>query len=267
MMIPRVMIQLSMSFHTSCSLPRSALKYSSHFYFYFFFFDRIAPSRAIQFQKLRSQALATDSNLIVKTVPHENVKISTQNDPHRVISSKQSSSDDVEIQNRPKDNRLKSSPQPTKVNQVIKPSKAKVERATKTQDAQPKKPTPQPKKQPATKKKALAHDGLVPFAQAREEMAKDLVIELNKCVFKRKLPPIELVWSNRLNSTAGRAHLMNTTDAAGNRAVNYKVELALKVVDNPARLRNTLAHELCHIACWTIDKRLVCRLASPLPLQ
>ncbi|KAJ7198929.1 SprT-like family-domain-containing protein [Mycena rebaudengoi] len=32
-----------------------------------------------------------------------------------------------------------------------------------------------------------------------------------------------------------------------------KIELALKVVDCPERIRNTLSHEMCHLAAWAIS--------------
>lgn len=33
-----------------------------------------------------------------------------------------------------------------------------------------------------------------------------------------------------------------------------EIELAIKILDHDARIRNTLAHEMCHLACWIIDK-------------
>ena len=32
-----------------------------------------------------------------------------------------------------------------------------------------------------------------------------------------------------------------------------RVELSCKVVDSPQKLRNTLLHELCHVATWVIN--------------
>jgi predicted SprT family Zn-dependent metalloprotease len=34
------------------------------------------------------------------------------------------------------------------------------------------------------------------------------------------------------------------------------IELATKVVDCEEKLRNTLSHEICHIAAWAIDKEM-----------
>jgi predicted SprT family Zn-dependent metalloprotease len=31
------------------------------------------------------------------------------------------------------------------------------------------------------------------------------------------------------------------------------IELSTKVLDRPARLRATLAHEMCHVAAWLVD--------------
>ena len=34
-----------------------------------------------------------------------------------------------------------------------------------------------------------------------------------------------------------------------------RVELSSKVVDSEYKLRNTLAHELCHVAAWVVDHK------------
>ena len=33
-----------------------------------------------------------------------------------------------------------------------------------------------------------------------------------------------------------------------------EIELSTKVLDEDSRIQNTLAHEMCHLACWIIDK-------------
>ncbi|PLW10928.1 hypothetical protein PCANC_17403 [Puccinia coronata f. sp. avenae] len=215
-------------------------------------------------------------------VMSENDKPKVQAGPHnrriQVYSSDESPSDDQKVQTKRRDSRPKSSPKPAKVTAETNKPKAKAGGGTsktsvpqpKKEPAQPKKETAQPKKETAQpkkgatqpkkatggKKKAVPQDGSVPFAEIREELARELVLEMNKRIFGRQLPPIEVFWSKRLNSTAGRAHFAYSHDKAGNRVANYRVELALKVVDCVARLRNTLAHELCHVACWAIDQRL-----------
>ncbi|KAH9469365.1 hypothetical protein Pst134EA_009886 [Puccinia striiformis f. sp. tritici] len=71
------------------------------------------------------------------------------------------------------------------------------------------------------------------FPKIREKLAQDLLIELNTKVF-------------RINYIFDRTYMDPNTGAKG---YKIKVELALKVVDNLYKLRTTLAHELCHVAC------------------
>ncbi|WAQ85337.1 hypothetical protein PtA15_5A912 [Puccinia triticina] len=180
---------------------------------------------------------------------HSSPRMTPVSRRRHVISSDPSSSDEERIQIKPKDNRPKASPKPVPASDGDKP-KAKGA-ATKSRGGQSKKPA-----KPAPKAPSKPELASLPFVQVREEMAQDLLVELNKRVFGRQLPAIQLVWSKRLNTTAGRAHYMPQKDSLGNRVVFVKVELALKVVDDVHKLRNTLAHELCHVACWFIDKQL-----------
>ncbi|GAA5836502.1 hypothetical protein JCM11251_007095 [Rhodosporidiobolus azoricus] len=101
-----------------------------------------------------------------------------------------------------------------------------------------------------------------------------LIRELDKRVFKRRwegmrcvegegkgLPAeIEIVWSNRLRITAGRASWKTTKHCSPSkphlppRVTHHAlIELATKVVDTPEKLKHTLSHELCHLAAWAID--------------
>ncbi|KAI8983365.1 SprT-like family-domain-containing protein [Trametes punicea] len=74
--------------------------------------------------------------------------------------------------------------------------------------------------------------------------------EVNEGVFDGGLPPgTELVWSNRLLSTAGRAHWKR--DREGRNLTS--IELAEKILDCEERIRNTLSHEMCHLASWLIS--------------
>ncbi|KAI0325616.1 hypothetical protein GY45DRAFT_1330013 [Cubamyces sp. BRFM 1775] len=74
--------------------------------------------------------------------------------------------------------------------------------------------------------------------------------EMNDTVFGGGIPvETELKWSNRLLSTAGRAHWRR--DREGNHTTS--IDLAEKVLDCEERIRNTLSHEMCHLACWIIS--------------
>ncbi|KAI6133248.1 SprT-like family-domain-containing protein [Pisolithus croceorrhizus] len=85
----------------------------------------------------------------------------------------------------------------------------------------------------------------------REKYAANLFAELNHTVFGDGLPKdTKLEWNKRLLSTAGRARWYRSRD--GIQAT--KIELATKILDCDERIRNTLSHEMCHLACWVIDK-------------
>jgi predicted SprT family Zn-dependent metalloprotease len=59
---------------------------------------------------------------------------------------------------------------------------------------------------------------------------------------------LSIKWSNRLLVTAGITSLNKYKEER-----TAKIQLAEKVVDTIARLRETLIHELCHAAAWIFD--------------
>ncbi|KAH7914475.1 SprT-like family-domain-containing protein [Hygrophoropsis aurantiaca] len=97
-----------------------------------------------------------------------------------------------------------------------------------------------------TKKSQLA------AGQARRaKYASDLFIELNRTVFNNGLPSeTKLNWSKRLLTTAGRAKWHRSREGID----TTEIELATKILDCDERIRNTLSHEMCHLACWIINK-------------
>ncbi|KAG7450716.1 uncharacterized protein BT62DRAFT_531944 [Guyanagaster necrorhizus] len=107
----------------------------------------------------------------------------------------------------------------------------------------PKNPRPRP-----NTKKAQAEAELKRLA----EFTQILFNDLNRDVFSSRLPAdVELCWSKRLNTTAGRA-----TYARKDGVVSGKIELATKILDCEERVMKTLSHEMCHLACWIINKKL-----------
>lgn len=56
-------------------------------------------------------------------------------------------------------------------------------------------------------------------------------------------------WNNRLTRTAGKAHYSRHLDGSE----ESRIELSYKVVDREDRVRNTLSHEMCHLAAWRFD--------------
>ncbi|TFK57680.1 hypothetical protein OE88DRAFT_161860 [Heliocybe sulcata] len=106
--------------------------------------------------------------------------------------------------------------------------------------------TPRTPKQPRMTKKAQAE-----AEQAkRAAYAEQLFAELNHTVFKDGLrADTKLVWNTRLLTTAGKARWHKSSD--GTRTSS--IELATKILDCEERIRHTLSHEMCHLACWIID--------------
>lgn len=72
---------------------------------------------------------------------------------------------------------------------------------------------------------------------------------------------ITIVWSNKLLSTAGRAHwrreAVRKHASDGTTTTTYRhvasIELASKIITDAHRLRNVLAHEYCHLANFMIS--------------
>lgn len=118
--------------------------------------------------------------------------------------------------------------------------------------------TPSKRARPPTSQRSPSKKALAAAAAAHlAEYASDLFAELNASVFKGGLPAsTELKWSPRLRSTAGRArwHRTRNKDGSGTSEELTEIELASKIVDCEERVRNTLAHEMCHLACWVIDR-------------
>ena len=141
-------------------------------------------------------------------------------------------------------------------------------------------------KTPRTSKKALA----IAEQAERAAYAQSLFDDLNQSVFGGGLPATTtLVWSNRLLTTAGRARwhrwvmvpfvaliVVNLYLRRSKEGVHTtSIELATKILDSNGklffepfqrlamilisctfeeRIRNTLSHEMCHLACWFINK-------------
>ncbi|KAL1753237.1 SprT-like family-domain-containing protein [Schizophyllum commune] len=90
-------------------------------------------------------------------------------------------------------------------------------------------------------------------AARRAAYAQETFTQLNAQVFKGGLPPeTPLVWNAKMTSTAGRARYHRNSEGQ----VVTCIELATKILDRDERIRYTLAHEMCHLATWIIDKDL-----------
>nr|CAG4650880.1 EOG090X0464 [Simocephalus serrulatus]SVE94165.1 EOG090X0464 [Simocephalus serrulatus] len=91
------------------------------------------------------------------------------------------------------------------------------------------------------------------FRKYRDELTARLFVLFNEKVFKNNLPrDFSITWNSRLTRTAGYCRHFTKRDK-GITSFESRVELSVKVVDTPCRLRDTLIHELCHAATWVID--------------
>ncbi|KOS23376.1 HMG box-containing protein [Escovopsis weberi] len=110
------------------------------------------------------------------------------------------------------------------------------------------------------------------FEARKTQIAEDFLDQLDSRITEGKLSElaastggIKIVWSKTLNTTAGRANWRRETirkkskDGAGapEAPVEHRhhasIELAVKVIDEEARLLNVLAHEFCHLANFMIN--------------
>lgn len=97
-----------------------------------------------------------------------------------------------------------------------------------------------------------------PFLKTRERCAEKLLQILDDEVLDgaltrekvNGLSGVTLAWNSRLYKTAGVTYMKKKASTGERKAA---IELSMKVVDEPVRLYNTLAHEMCHAATWIID--------------
>ena len=83
--------------------------------------------------------------------------------------------------------------------------------------------------------------------RALEQLAPALYAEYNERVFESLLPAgMRVEWNGRLQTTAGRFHREHGTRPA-------HIELSPKVIDSEEKLRETLAHEMCHAGQRLLD--------------
>lgn len=107
------------------------------------------------------------------------------------------------------------------------------------------------------------------FDAQKHQLAEEFLAELDAQITEGQIASlaestggVKLVWSKTLKTTAGRAnwkretirnkHADGTTSEA--RYKHYaSIELAEKVIDDEARLLNTMAHEFCHLANFMVN--------------
>ncbi|GIL93917.1 hypothetical protein Vretimale_151 [Volvox reticuliferus] len=92
------------------------------------------------------------------------------------------------------------------------------------------------------------------FLAARRRLAQELYEKWNALVFGGQLPAnLPLVWNSRLTATAGQ--VVGERSLPGTiRRIAAKLELSPRLIDSIDKLRNTLSHEMCHVAVWHISQ-------------
>ncbi|KAL8909315.1 MAG: hypothetical protein Q9207_000325 [Kuettlingeria erythrocarpa] len=107
------------------------------------------------------------------------------------------------------------------------------------------------------------------FNERKYEMAASFLKELDETIVNGQIAilaeptgGVRLVWSKKLQSTAGRANwrreAIRCKDADGTVTTtefrhHASIELAEKVIDNESRLINVIAHEYCHLLNFMIS--------------
>ncbi|SPO05076.1 uncharacterized protein DNG_07761 [Cephalotrichum gorgonifer] len=105
------------------------------------------------------------------------------------------------------------------------------------------------------------------FEIVKREQAETFLKELDDTIAGGRLSKlaastggVKLNWTNKLNTTAGRANWKREsvqTGPAGQTVTQYRhhasIDIAEKVIDNEHRLLNVIAHEFCHLANFMIS--------------
>nr|SVE89188.1 EOG090X0464 [Daphnia sinensis] len=93
------------------------------------------------------------------------------------------------------------------------------------------------------------------FRKNRDELTNRLFKIFNEGIFHSHFQTeFSITWNSRLTRTAGYCrHFTKRENGSAVPTFESRIELSVKVVDTPCRLRDTLVHELCHAATWMID--------------
>ncbi|KAI9772561.1 MAG: hypothetical protein M1835_006267 [Candelina submexicana] len=126
-----------------------------------------------------------------------------------------------------------------------------------------------------SKKDSKASEAKKAFNLQKHDLAKNFLKELDDTVTGGKVASmaasaggIHIIWSKKLNSTAGRANWKrehsktmdedHLTAQGETLPISHRhiasIELAEKVIDNKERLINVIAHEYCHLANFMISE-------------
>ena len=89
------------------------------------------------------------------------------------------------------------------------------------------------------------------FRATRSELARKLFTYFNATAFGNRLPEsLEIELNFQLWIPSGTTHTAERIEDGSRYA---KIFLSVRHNENPERLRDTLIHEMCHVAAWLID--------------
>ncbi|KAK4231940.1 SprT-like family-domain-containing protein [Podospora fimiseda] len=169
--------------------------------------------------------------------------------PHRVSSDifwSQEFVDDWNDQHSPVKNLFPS--KPSSVTTTTKPSKPPST-----------KPSIKPASTPA-KPKPTSSSSKKEFSSSKESLAKSFLHLLDTTITSSQLSQlsastggIHLIWTNKLSTTAGRANWKRIKSSSTQYTHHASIELSTKIISDPSRLLNVLAHEFCHLANFMIS--------------
>jgi predicted SprT family Zn-dependent metalloprotease len=129
-------------------------------------------------------------------------------------------------------------------------------------------PSASPRKGSPVKKDRKAMEAKKAFDSCKHKAAEDFLSLLDAQITDGKIAEltestggVKILWSKKLNSTAGRANWRRECTKFkledGNADKTYRhfasIELAEKVIDDEERLINVLAHEFCHLANFMVS--------------
>lgn len=124
-----------------------------------------------------------------------------------------------------------------------------------------------PKKSPV-KQDRIAKEAKKAFSQSKHALAESFLAELDTKITNGEIANlsastggVKIIWSRKLNTTAGRANWKRETIKSSASAPDGKtiyrhhaaIELAEKVIDDEERLLNVIAHEFCHLANFMVS--------------
>lgn len=124
-----------------------------------------------------------------------------------------------------------------------------------------------PRKSPV-KQDRIAKEAKKAFSQAKHALAETFLAELDAKITNGEIARlaastggVKIIWSKKLNTTAGRANWKRETIKSSASSQDGKpihrhhaaIELAEKVIDDEDRLLNVIAHEFCHLANFMVS--------------